>query len=295
MVMECGQYNLEHLIDYHSKMHIIRGEKLPPIMPMSYIRSFMYQLLKGTEYLHQNFIIHRDLKPANLIIHDNEKERGILKIADFGLSRSVEDPVKNLSDDGPVITIWYRPPELILGARHYTPAVDIWSIGCILGEMLIGRPLFRGTEVKIENNPNPFQDDQYENICALLGAPNTNNNEWDSIKYLKEYQDQMRNGGYKKFLKYNTDNLNEKFKKYDSNTIELLRKLLIWDPQKRISATDALKLPFFTQHTILPEPFIESKYNNSFPEKFTPDIDKKRPYQENPQKREDPNPLKKKK
>lgn len=292
--MECGQYNLEHLIEYHTKRYSIRNERLPPLMPMTYIKSFMYQLLKGTEYLHQNFIIHRDLKPANLIIHDNDRERGILKIADFGLSRSVEEPFKNLCDDGPVITIWYRPPELILGARHYTPAVDIWSIGCIFGEMLTGSPLFRGQEVKIDNNPNPFQDDQFERICALLGAPK----DWDSMKNLKEYIEQTKSGGFKRFLRFDRDNIDEKFKHYDTNTVDLLRKLLTWDPQKRISASDALKHKFFGDK-VLPyytEPFIENKYGHSFPEKFTPDGDRKRQYQEvNSQRKEDFNPQKKKK
>jgi len=109
------------------------------------VKSLIWQLMHGIEYLHANWIMHRDLKPANILISN----RGVVKIGDMGLARVYSNPLVPLySNDMVVVTIWYRAPELLLGARHYTTGIDIWAIGCIWGELLALRPMFKGEEVR---------------------------------------------------------------------------------------------------------------------------------------------------
>lgn len=103
----------------------------------------MHQLLSGLEHCHNRHVLHRDIKGSNLLI-DNE---GVLKIADFGLA-SLFDPNHRHPMTSRVVTLWYRPPELLLGATYYSVGVDLWSAGCILGELLAGKPIMPGrTEV----------------------------------------------------------------------------------------------------------------------------------------------------
>jgi cyclin-dependent kinase 12/13 len=97
----------------------------------------MKQLLLGLKHCHENGILHRDIKTSNLLLSKD----GILKIADFGLATSF-DPARTQPMTSQVITLWYRPPELLLGATFYGVSVDLWSVGCILGELLMGQPIF---------------------------------------------------------------------------------------------------------------------------------------------------------
>jgi serine/threonine protein kinase len=107
------------------------------------VKCYMQQLLRGLEHCHSHHILHRDIKGSNLMI-DN---RGILKIADFGLA-SFFDPEQRHPLTSRVVTLWYRPPELLLGAFNYGVAVDLWSTGCILAELYAGKPIMPGrTEV----------------------------------------------------------------------------------------------------------------------------------------------------
>jgi cyclin-dependent kinase 8/11 len=105
-------------------------------MPGTVLKSLMFQLLHGLHYLHENWIIHRDLKPQNLLVVGTGPDFGLLKIADFGLARIFQSPVKALSEvEKVVVTLWYRAPELLLGAKHYNTAVDMWAVGCIFAEV----------------------------------------------------------------------------------------------------------------------------------------------------------------
>jgi cyclin-dependent kinase 12/13 len=97
----------------------------------------MKQLLLGLKHCHENGILHRDIKTSNLLLSKD----GVLKIADFGLATSF-DPARTQTMTSQVITLWYRPPELLLGATFYGVGVDLWSVGCILGELLMGQPIF---------------------------------------------------------------------------------------------------------------------------------------------------------
>lgn len=106
------------------------------------IKQLMYHLFKGISYCHKHRVLHRDLKPQNLLIN----KKGELKLADFGLARAFGVPVRSYSHE--VVTLWYRAPDVLLGSRHYTTAIDIWSIGCIMAELISSRPLFPGTSVK---------------------------------------------------------------------------------------------------------------------------------------------------
>lgn len=108
------------------------------------VKCYTNQLLSGLEHCHSRNVLHRDIKGSNLLINDE----GILKIADFGLA-SFFDPDRRHPMTSRVVTLWYRPLELLLGATEYGVAIDLWSVGCILGELLAGKPIMPGrTEVK---------------------------------------------------------------------------------------------------------------------------------------------------
>ena len=125
-------------------------------LSMDIIKSFTFQLIDGIAYCHQQRILHRDLKPQNILLTTT----GWLKIGDFGLARAFGIPVNTFSHE--VVTLWYRAPDVLLGSRNYTTTIDIWSIGCILAEMITKRPLFPG-----KNN-----QDQLLRIFHLFGTPN---------------------------------------------------------------------------------------------------------------------------
>lgn len=106
------------------------------------VRGFLFQLLQGVAYCHRSLVLHRDLKPQNLLV----SRRGELKIADFGLARTFGAPVRGYSAE--VVTLWYRPPDVLLGNMYYSTSIDIWSVGCIFAEMMNGRPLFPGSNTR---------------------------------------------------------------------------------------------------------------------------------------------------
>ncbi|XP_062441608.1 cyclin-dependent kinase 17 isoform X1 [Rhea pennata] len=125
------------------------------IMSMHNVKLFLYQILRGLAYCHRRKVLHRDLKPQNLLIN----EKGELKLADFGLARAKSVPTKTYSNE--VVTLWYRPPDVLLGSSEYSTQIDMWGVGCIFFEMASGRPLFPGSTV----------EDELHLIFRLLGTP----------------------------------------------------------------------------------------------------------------------------
>ncbi|PSC68202.1 calcium-translocating P-type PMCA-type [Micractinium conductrix] len=224
-------------------------------------KSVMYQLLSGLAYLHANWVLHRDLKPSNILL----ERQGRLKIADFGLARSVRQPLEPLWNNGVVVTIWYRAPELLLDARHYTGAIDVWAVGCIMAELLLLRPLFQGEERK--GSQDAFQDDQLNRIFTALGHPGTQS-QWADLESLRHWRDNT--GGCRtpkpvhgsvnlKQLLWENSPLLRAFPKPDP-VLDLLLSMLRLDPSRRVTAAAALQHEWFTQE---PKPSWDNLYLDS--------------------------------
>lgn len=185
------------------------------------VRSFVYQLLCGIAYCHEKRILHRDLKPQNLLIN----HKGQLKLADFGLARAFGIPVNTFSNE--VVTLWYRPPDVLLGSRTYSTTIDIWSIGCIMAEMYTGRPLFPGTT----------NEDQLRRIFRLLGTPPERT--WPGVSRLPEYKQSYS------VQDYTVQDLGQVLPQVDPLGLDLLKCMLQMRPEMRVSAANALRHPWF--------------------------------------------------
>ena len=127
------------LFEYYNKDLKKYLDKVGGPLEPQLVKKIVYQLLKGTEYCHERRIMHRDLKPSNLLINDDATQ---IKIADFGLARTMGLPLKTYTHE--VVTLWYRAPEVLLGSKIYSTAIDIWSIGAIFFELAHKKPLFAG-------------------------------------------------------------------------------------------------------------------------------------------------------
>lgn len=238
-VMDYADYELKALLS-DLFINTTTNTLVKRVFSISQIKSLLYQLLKGVEYMHDNWLIHRDLKTSNLLYDKN----GILKIADFGLARKYGNPLKPYTPL--VVTLWYRAPELLLNCEKYGTAIDIWSCGCILAEMLLGEPLFQGQD----------EIDQLHKIFKLMGTPNEK--QWPGWSQLPNAK--RINFTAKQYL----DSLREKFPKFSyeddfvltDKGFDLLKKLLSYDPDKRPTAEEALSHPWFYEN-----PKIASKDN----------------------------------
>uniref|UniRef100_A0A7N5ZX70 Protein kinase domain-containing protein n=1 Tax=Anabas testudineus TaxID=64144 RepID=A0A7N5ZX70_ANATE len=185
------------------------------------VQFLVYQMLKGLKYIHSAGIIHRDLKPGNLAINPDCE----LKILDFGLARQADAEMT-----GYVVTRWYRAPEVILNWMHYTQTVDIWSAGCIMAEMLLGKPLFKGND----------HLDQLREIMKITGTP--------AADFVVKLQSQDAKNYIRSLPKVPKKDLHCIFTKASSNAVCVLEKMLLLDPEQRVSASEALDLPFFSEY-----------------------------------------------
>lgn len=202
---------------------LLRGEEE---LNESHYQYFVYQVLKGLKFMHTASIVHRDLKPRNLLIDANCD----LKICDFGLARPMIERTKEGGMTDYVATRWYRAPELLLGEIHYTPAVDIWSVGCILAEILTRKPFLPASNTK----------EQLELICETIEMPDIS-----KIENLSEETTTLLAKIMKK--KRKTIRLEEKMKMASPQAIDLLKKMLNFDPSKRITVAQALEHPYFEE------------------------------------------------
>lgn len=222
MVMEYMEYELKLLMEA-TKQPFSIGE----------VKYLMKSLLEGVKYLHDNWVLHRDLKTSNILLN----KEGELKICDFGLSRQYGSPLKPYTSL--VVTLWYRAPELLLGQKQYSTAIDMWSVGCIMAELLAKEALFQGkTEVE-----------QLDKIFRTLGTPNETG--WPGVSKLP---------GFKAIqVKQRENLLRKKFSgtcftgspMLSASGLDLLTKLLTYDPEKRITVDDALSHDWFKDY---PEP-----------------------------------------
>ncbi|EQB59709.1 cmgc cdk cdk7 protein kinase [Vairimorpha apis BRL 01] len=185
------------------------------ILP-SDVKSWMLMILTGVHKLHEKFILHRDIKPNNILV----SRSGLIKIADFGLSRSIGSKMTSQ-----VVTRWYRAPELLLGAKQYGFGVDMWSIGCIFAELMLRVPLFAG-ESDLE---------QLNLIFKVFGTPKLHS--YPSLKDLPGFMEFQEKEGIK---------LESLFTAASIDALSLLKKFFIYDPNKRINTYEALNDNYFS-------------------------------------------------
>ncbi|XP_017227312.1 probable serine/threonine-protein kinase At1g54610 [Daucus carota subsp. sativus] len=199
------------------------------------VKCYMQQLLSGLEHCHKRNVLHRDIKGSNLLLDNG----GILKIADFGLA-TVFNPKHKHPMTSRVVTLWYRPPELLLGATDYSVGIDLWSAGCILAELLAGKPIMPGrTEVE-----------QLHKIYKLCGSPS--DEYWKKSKLPNATLFRPREP-YKRCI-------SETFKAFPPSSLPLIETLLAIDPAERKTATHALKTEFFTTEPFACDPSSLPKY-----------------------------------
>ncbi|KAL4341407.1 hypothetical protein GQ457_08G037280 [Hibiscus cannabinus] len=218
MVMEYMEHDFKGLM-----------ESMKHPFSTSDVKCLMLQLLEGVKYLHDNWVLHRDLKTSNLLLNN----QGELKICDFGMARQYGSPLKPYTTK--VVTMWYRAPELLLGAKKYSTAVDMWSVGCIMAEMLAKEPLFKGTS----------EIDQIRKIFDTLGTPSEKI--WAGFSELP--------GSKANYSKQPYNLLRRKFPvaSFTGSPVlsdagfDLLNRLLTYDPEKRVTVDDALNHSWFRE------------------------------------------------
>eukprot|EP01137_Pigoraptor_chileana_P034307 Opistho-2@26656 len=215
---------------------IIKNKDVP--FSAADVKSFLLMTLQGIEFLHSRWILHRDLKPNNLLIDAN----GVVKISDFGLARCFGSPNRQYTPK--VVTVWYRPPELLFGARQYGTGVDIWSIGCIFAELMLRTPFL----------PGDGEMDQLTKIFSALGTPTEET--WPGLTKLPDYV------AYRSFP---ASSFRAMFSGASAEACELIGRMLKFYPPSRCTATDALQHPYFstepfpTAPEALPRPPRDSK------------------------------------
>ncbi len=212
LVFDFYEHDLAGLLEC-KEVHFLLGE----------IKKIMQQLFNALSYIHGNNILHRDMKSSNIMITRN----GVLKLGDFGLARALNKG-PNQRYTNRVVTLWYRPPELMLGERNYGPPVDMWGAGCIMAEMWTRRPIMQGeTEQK-----------QITLICQLCGSITVA--EWPGVERLELFQKLELPANENRKLRDRLRHFVE-----DPYALDLIEKLLVLDPKKRIDADSTLEHDFF--------------------------------------------------
>ncbi|XP_070997903.1 mitogen-activated protein kinase 12-like isoform X2 [Oncorhynchus clarkii lewisi] len=203
-----SEISLDRFHDFYLVMPLM-GTDLGKLMKMERlsqerVQFLVYQMLRGLKYIHSAGIIHR--------------------ILDFGLARQTDTEMT-----GYVVTRWYRAPEVILNWMHYTQTVDIWSVGCIMAEMLLGKPLFKGND----------HLDQLKEIMKITGTP--------TADFVTKLQSQDAKNYIRSLPKVLKKDLHFLFSKASSDAVCVLERMLLLDPERRVSASEALAMPFFSE------------------------------------------------
>lgn len=221
-----GVYMVMEYVDHELKGYM---ERMKQPFSQGEVKRLMLQLLECVSYLHDNYVMHRDLKTSNLLLTND----GELKVCDFGMARQYASPLKPYTSL--VVTLWYRAPELLLGMKNYSTAVDMWSVGCIMAELLSKKPLFDGSK----------ELEQIDKIFRTLGTPN--DSIWPGYSKLP--------GVKSNFVKQPFNTLKKKFPVATFTGapvltelgFDLLNKFLTYDPEKRITAEEALNHGWFRE------------------------------------------------
>jgi len=190
------------------------------VIEMDNVKMFLFQLLRGLRYCHSKKVLHRDLKPQNLLINGI----GELKLADFGLARAKSVPIKTYSNE--VVTLWYRPPDVLLGSVEYSTPIDMWGVGCIFSEMVSGRPIF----------PGSTNEEQTVLIWQILGTPTEA--VWEGVSRLPEYRPE-------EWPECEAQDLAIQMPRLNRVGLELCDRMLQYDPKRRFSATQAMAHLYF--------------------------------------------------
>lgn len=215
MVFEYIDQDLKNLIDML--------ESVEMILPQEYVKSFMWQLLSALSYCHLRRIVHRDLKPQNILVSDS----GIVKIADFGLARNFSFPSRNYTHE--VVTLWYRPPEILLGSQRYSTSLDMWSLGCIFSEIASTKPLF----------PGECEISQLFKIFEIVGTPNQRS--WPGVVEFPHFKSVFPQ------WPFNLRKL-EETSCLTGHGLDILRDILRYPPEHRLTAKQALCHRYFLQN-----------------------------------------------
>ncbi|KAF7436972.1 hypothetical protein PC9H_003806 [Pleurotus ostreatus] len=204
---------------------------MPAPFLQSEIKTLMLQLLSAVQHCHNNWILHRDLKTSNLLMNN----RGTIKVADFGLARRYGDPVGVGGMTQLVVTLWYRAPEILLGAKTYSTAIDMWSVGCIFAELILKEPLF----------PSKGELELLAMIFKLLGPPTSDSwPDYSSLPLSKTIA----------LPSPQPPQFKQKFPYLTTAGIDLMMSLLSYDPESRITAEEALQHPYFRESPLPKHP-----------------------------------------
>ncbi|XP_023846698.1 mitogen-activated protein kinase 13 isoform X1 [Salvelinus sp. IW2-2015] len=217
--------------------------KVKGLLTEDRVQFLVYQMLCGLRYIHKAGIIHRDLKPGNLAVNQDCE----LKILDFGLARHAEAEMT-----GYVVTRWYRAPEVILNWMHYTQTVDIWSVGCIMGEMINGKTLFKGKDYM----------DQLTQIMKVTGVPGPD--------FIQKLDSQEAKNYVRSLPHFPRKDFSKLFPRASAQAIDLLEKMLVLDGETRLTAESALTHPYFDglrdpEDCPEPQPYDDSHDNATLP------------------------------